>query len=73
MKYTMQSISRESARAAENLACRCLVHSASSSRVRAAVAAAIRAWRSLGDKDRAQWFHRHAYFIGNPVLLRAAR
>lgn len=65
--------SRESARAAENFACGCLVQSVSPGKIRRAVAAALRAWRAVGDKERARWFHRHAYFTGNSFLAKIAR
>ena len=65
--------SRDTARAAENFACGCLLHSTNPGKIRAAVAAALRAWRAVGDAERVKWFHRHAYFLGNPFLPRLAR
>lgn len=65
--------SRETARAAENFACGCLIHSTNPEKIRRAVAAALKTWRALGDKERAQWFRRHAYYVGNPFLPRFAR
>lgn len=65
--------SRESAKTAENFACGCLVQSTHSQKIRRAVAAALRTWRAVGDAERVKWFHRHAYFVGNPFLAKGAR
>lgn len=64
--------SRDTARAAENFACGCLVNSANPGKIRGAIAAALRTWRAIGDRERAQWFRRHAYFVGNPFAARVA-
>lgn len=66
-------VSRESAKSAENFACGCLIHSTNPAKLRGAVAATLRAWRAVGDAERVKWFHRHAYFIGNPYLVKGAR
>ena len=64
--------SRETARAAENFACGCLVNSTNPGKIRRAIAAALRTWRAAGDFNRAQWFRRHAYFLANPYTAKAA-
>lgn len=56
-------MNRNSVLVLESSACQRIVALGGGSSTRSLVAKTLRAWRSLGDFDRARWFLRHAFFI----------
>ena len=57
------SLPRDTCKALESEACGALVGLGGGVRARKLLADALRAWRRLGDHERARWLARHAYFI----------
>jgi len=56
------TLPRDMCKALESEACGALVRHGGGPRTRKLVADALRAWRRLGDYERARWFLRHVYF-----------
>jgi len=61
------SLPRDTCKALESEACAALVGLGGGARARKLLADALRAWRRLGDHERARWLARHAYFITGEV------
>lgn len=63
-------MTRDHVKQAESHACGLLIHSTDNRALRACVASVVRAWRKVGDHERARWFIRHAYYVGSPAMLK---
>jgi len=61
------SLPRDTCKALESEACAALVGLGGGARTRKLLADALRAWRRLGDHERARWLARHAYFVAGEV------
>jgi hypothetical protein len=61
------TLPRDMCKALESEACGALVRHGGGPRARKLLADALRAWRRFGDRERARWLIRHAYFVAGEV------
>ena len=61
------NLPRDTCKALESEACGALVRHGGGARARKLLADALRAWRRFGDRERARWLIRHAYFVAGEV------